>query len=1206
MRSKKNIDVILILFLFGCFVQPGFGQISKSEKEFQFAKKLYDDNLLVLSAEQFQQYVEAYPNTENSDNAQFLSGKAYFSTGKYKKAFNAFKRLELDYPQSFFLSEGRFRLAESQFALENFPAAAELFKRVAYFHSESEYAPLALFQSGVTFKNIKEHKKAKDSFYQLISRYPDSPQRIEAHLAIVNLHFEQEELKDALHQIDGIFQAFGGDANDPRVYWLRAEIFRNLAQFDEAEKNYSALVEKYPKDSFAGRANYQLGLLSFEKGDYNEALRFFNLVTTPLSDELMADISLKKAEALVQLNKLPEAKAVLEKAGSLKNAKTPELAYNLALVTNNLKEPEQAETILNKLLAADGVVETDLRFKAIMLLIDVLEQQSKYQQALSIIIEHNEKLTTPQQAKLLFKKAEILQTRTNDYAAAIREYDSFVEHFPQDDKIDDAQFQLAACYLKLAEYRIALNEYEKYLVRYQAGDFFKQATDKINTIKNAINFSRSDGFTEIADLFKRFVEKDPLNLDFKLGEVYYNNKNFLAAVEHFKQASGNEISIAGQSNFLLGKSYLGLSDLAELEGHLQLAKSYSDSATITFLNLAQDSTGRNEEAAFFIAKAILRDTTKIDLTPYENWQTRFPDSQFSAAIKYELATRILRNDNSNSTTTETALQLYENILQNDKSEFGEQAALKKLECLSILKNDSLVLVLGDQFPADYPESHYAVEVLFMAATSAFNLNELNKSKGYLQKIIDSYFYSNFAQKAKVKLARIFIENKEYRSALDYYNSIFSDDINVLYNKAFVYENLNFINQALAGYIKFISNSPNSSAKIKAQFAVGRLAAQTNNLYLAQEYYTGILNSPGNAAVKLQANFAIGDILFQKKLYEEAKQYYTAAFQFADTDSVGKRAGAGLIRCLYKLKAFAQADAEVKKFKKRFNDTKEYEAQLLLDKGDALAADKSFPEAEKVYKKLRGNYKKTDWGAHGEFGLGAVYLVTNHTEDALKILTGIPEKYPDSKVTPLAYYNLGDFYYKSQQVESAIHAFKKVREHELAGDLNERALLYLIQCYQDARFYDQAIVVTREFLDAYPESEHAFRKKIDMAQFLMNLKEFDRAIKNFRALLPFADKDTEAEIQFYIAQSYKDVGNYTRAAVEYLKVKYLTQPGKLPWHVTALFESGRCLVKLNQLEQAGKIFKRIVRERGSESSFGRFALKQLQELEDVNSATKIEN
>jgi len=50
-------------------------------------------------------------------------------------------------------------------------------------------------------------------------------------------------------------------------------------------------------------------------------------------------------------------------------------------------------------------------------------------------------------------------------------------------------------------------------------------------------------------------------------------------------------------------------------------------------------------------------------------------------------------------------------------------------------------------------------------------------------------------------------------------------------------------------------------------------------------------------------------------------------------------------------------------------------------------------------------------------------------------------------------------------------------------------------------------------------------------------------------------------------------------------------------VVPFFEAGRCLLKIKETRAAKTVFKRIVKEQGPESNFGRFAQKQLDDLEN---------
>jgi tetratricopeptide (TPR) repeat protein len=222
---------------------------------------------------------------------------------------------------------------------------------------------------------------------------------------------------------------------------------------------------------------------------------------------------------------------------------------------------------------------------------------------------------------------------------------------------------------------------------------------------------------------------------------------------------------------------------------------------------------------------------------------------------------------------------------------------------------------------------------------------------------------------------------------------------------------------------------------------------------------------------------------------------------------------------------------------------------------------------------------------------------NKVEDALEILAEIPTKYPDNELAATAYYNLGDFYYKSRQLENARFAFNNVLNHPRTPEsLKMSALDYLIKSYYEGGLFDRAIALVREYLEKYPDADDAFNKRVSLGIFLKNLREYERAISYLRELKPKADNDTAAEIQYYIGECYEEMGQFEDAIIEYMKVKYLSAPTEMPWAVTAMYNSGMIYMKMNQLERAKQIFQRVVRERGGDSEFGRVARQRIDEID----------
>jgi tetratricopeptide (TPR) repeat protein len=155
---------------------------------------------------------------------------------------------------------------------------------------------------------------------------------------------------------------------------------------------------------------------------------------------------------------------------------------------------------------------------------------------------------------------------------------------------------------------------------------------------------------------------------------------------------------------------------------------------------------------------------------------------------------------------------------------------------------------------------------------------------------------------------------------------------------------------------------------------------------------------------------------------------------------------------------------------------------------------------------------------------------------------------------------------------------------------------LIGAYDDVRLWDRAISHAREYVALYPDAGNATIMRTRIGRFLYDMKEYDRAISYLKELKQRVDATTETEIQYWIAKSYADRGNLETAISEFLKVKYVCKPTKMPFGVTALYEAGQIYKKIGEFDKAKELFQVVVRERGAGDQIGNAAQKQIDEID----------
>ncbi len=1223
-NSIKTFYVVLLLLLSVLNAGNIFSQTVPAEKELQFARKLYDDTLYSLAAQQFERFVKEHPNHEQADAALFFGGEAYIKLDDFKHAYKLFMELELAYPRSAWLVKARIKMAECQERLKNYANAAVLYRRVYVLSPESDLAPQALLNSGKSYTLANREQDAIKTYFDLVQSYPNSSQRFLADLAIINSRFSEGRYQDALQYINAIFKKFGDNLENPKFYALKANIFIKLGQLEKAEGICADLIKRFSAQTEADFARIQLAQIYQKQGKFDAALNTYNqVVNATKSDSIKASVFEQEGDLLFKLRRYQEALSAYEKGRRLNVKTEPDfLDFKIAETERNLGKFKRAAESYERVLNTKNEALEDspqLIQKSYKGLVASYAGAEKFTEALHVIKNYRRKFSVEKQNDWFrFKEAKIIEQNVHDYSRATRVYAAFMEEFPFSPRVDEAQRRLALCYEKLQEFPSALKEYQNYLTRFTAGDDVAWVQERIRTIRDVVFVDKAGNLNAVATvLLTMSSQAKPLD-SIKLAKAFYEIKAFKAAVEQLK----NSLTKKGKSDkkwsdgfYWLGMAYYQLARRQDLFGLVKKSETLFDSAAVSLNYFVKNSADSVllENAGVSLAQIALKQRTEDRKTLLDSlvrsFERTFPNSKFLSELKIQQGDLYLNEVEADTADIHKAFRFFGDVLKTKQSEdILEKATFLRAKASVHINPDSTTLQLLNEFMQRFAESQYLPVASLLKADLEASLGNETEAIALLEKVLEKYYYSGAALKAVLQLGELYQKKGKYNSALDSYRSFLKlekeygvDDkkgthASLVLTEAHLYDQLGDDENALHYYFTFLHENPFSRETVQAKLAIAAIARRQKNLAVAKNYYNSIVASEADESDREIALFSLGEIYFDQHLYKDARPYFLEAAKLAHEASSEKPALSYAVRCLYKQKFFKQAEIEAKAFFKKYKDSKADRGQFLLDKANAYKSDKNFDLAEKAFKKLKSDFKQTDLGAKGEFGLGSVYLITNHVEDALKILTDIPAKYPDSDVTPLTYYNLGDFYYKSQQVENAIHAFKQSVNHKKAGDYKPKGMLYLIQCYADAGMWDKAVALTREFLDEYPESKQAFRKQVDIAVYLMKLKEYDRSVAKLKELLPFADQENEAEIQFYIGQCYKEKGDFAQAATEFLKVNYLTRPTKLPWHVTALFEAGRSLIRMGDVDQAQKIFQTIVKTQGAESNFGRFALQKLQELD----------
>jgi tol-pal system protein YbgF len=118
---------------------PDISTILDPEEPYAAAYNIYKENRYEASRDAFKKFLQQFPQTEYSDNAQFWIGESYYKEENYEEAILAYEEAIKKYPQG-------------------------------------NKVPDALLKQALCFRALGDKTSSKIIFQKVIEQYPESPQ----------------------------------------------------------------------------------------------------------------------------------------------------------------------------------------------------------------------------------------------------------------------------------------------------------------------------------------------------------------------------------------------------------------------------------------------------------------------------------------------------------------------------------------------------------------------------------------------------------------------------------------------------------------------------------------------------------------------------------------------------------------------------------------------------------------------------------------------------------------------------------------------------------------------------------------------------------------------------------------------------------------------------------------------------------------------
>ncbi len=1223
--TQKSIWLMLIVFLLPGVLMAQQNALQE-EEDFQFAQQLETKEMYDLAASQFQSFAETYPTSPRASEALLRAGENMTKAGDTAAAATLYQRLMMRYPETRILDQAQYNRAALLADMGEFQEAALTFDRIRFFDEQSSLIPDAQLNAGEAYLQAGSHQSALDAVHVFTEQFSRHPGRLRARYLLARIHLAMGRPDIALKQLDRLSAERLDDALLEKALLLRAHVLRNIGRYGAADSALSRVVfSPTPSDSL-GQASVMLVESYRRSGEYERADTVADqaLSATTLDPRFRYQLLQDRGDLAYLRGSYTQAVEWYDKAAQLPLSKDDyTLWFRIGRAHARLGHSKQALSNFKAVLASpDTVVEYPrVRVEAAKEASNALVDRDEPLEALHLLRTEISVLGQESAAaELLLYIGAVQEKSLQDYTGARRSYSTLLDLYSQTPQVDEAHLGIARCHELEMNYDLARRTYKRFLTLYPASEFIDTARKRSRYL-SLFTPSRSVDVSEAVDLIlggNLSTRPQAVQLT-QLAEeqihTFHHYRSALRTLRRALQTEGRESMNRPRVLYLLGLAHTRLAEKNYSLDKLSKARAHQDTLQRTTElmrnNFPNSDWTQKTISDFYTVRVMLdpaRNASILAEALKQGNLTRKTENEFTYKLAYHYY-------DSATVPIEKSLPLVKDVIQHTDSDtlLAQAFALQAYLFAKEGQKDTARVLLKHVIDT-FPSLPAAPQALYTYADWSESAGDTVAAMDTFETMAEKYFYARVGHDALTRLIDLMVrtgKNDQARkilsqkldrlpeSLIDFIPHTIEDKLGWLWVRV----QLESQNPAasLATLRHYILSHPKSQHRAEAYYRIGNVALDMGKLDAALGHFQELAEHYPESELAQKGRLQSARLYFDREEYQTARDIYNRQIPNL-MGSFQRTAKEYRIRCEYRLGNLSRGDQLLQSFRSRY-DNRSSEARILYERGQVLLKEKRFHEAEKTFERLTDDYDDLPEGGRGELGLARMYVILNKTDEALKTLTRITTEYDDPILLAAAYVNLGDFYYENRQLQNCIVACKRVLNHQQQGREHRLALNLLINAYDDVRLWDQAIAQARMYVQTYPNAEDVMAKRVKIGVFLYYLKEYDRAIDYLTQLKRRVDAETETEIQYWIAKAYADRGHLDTAIAEFLKVRYVCKQTKWPWGVTALYEAGNAYQKLGKYNQARRLYKEIVRERGKSDQFGQVALKKLEEIElKINSSS----
>ena len=311
---------------------------------FQVANSYYRANRTFEAVSTFRRLLRIYPFSRLREQAQYNVAYIYMTTGNNQQAIEEFETVINRYPGTEWAARAQYNIGDAHYNTGKYELAIEAYQQVLNRYPRSSYIIQAI--NGIQYAQLSSGKMDSSSVIleEFLSDNPQSNTADRLRFRQAENTFQSGDYPTAIREFRQYLRVTNSDQLIPQVYANLGESYKQIGDENRAIEAYELILSDFPQSNQAPGALTSLGLLYFEKAEYEASNGYFNRLLT-ISNRFQQEAYVGMGNAKLGQSNFVEAKDQFEAALQI-NPNNANAQLGLAKVTFGQSNYTEARDLL--------------------------------------------------------------------------------------------------------------------------------------------------------------------------------------------------------------------------------------------------------------------------------------------------------------------------------------------------------------------------------------------------------------------------------------------------------------------------------------------------------------------------------------------------------------------------------------------------------------------------------------------------------------------------------------------------------------------------------------------------------------------------------------------------------------------------------------------------------------------------------------------